>query len=649
MPATQGFVTTEAEDFRRLTKTALRQGRFNEVLTSFQNDPYAEDSESTYELVELALPLPEDDDRTSDLQVVPSLTSSSIIYEPPKNRSIQLLLSDWFIFEGLATVISAGALITLIAVLAKHDRQPQPGWSHLSLNSVIAWLTTISKACILFFVSEALGQSKWVWFAQDERPVKDIRAFDAASRGPYGALELVRTLRGKHFAVVGGLAVILAVAFEPFAQNLVQYYEGYITDANQNATVGGASYYGDYDDSFQMGAFLVSYTLRTNVYNTFFNTRPIPQYSCTSTNCTWDAVLSLDTMAHCADITEHLTQSCNDSLFEGGATNCTAHLLKSRLHAWASYYNSTEFSQALGFVVKTVDPSQAFVYTNTTTSAIQFINPEWSYPGIRWNATECTIEPIVRKFKASVRSNEYSEETIAIWSDRALVKLNQTESPVYLDLHPELAQANDTDYQWTFSPPWQKEFAQLNMPANTVFNYTLLAEKAIEKFLRIILTGHYWKNATDSGYAATAPDASLYAANEVLQGIHRDSNGWCNSRPVLEPGKFNCTIWNIAQAIGKTFRDSRDVTYGRVEVKVTHVRVQWPWIVLPVCVWALGTVALLGTIWKTRQRRAPRWKNDPLPLLFLYKDDEELKNHPERAKERPIPDLDTLKVRLHGD
>lgn len=55
----------------------------------------------------------------------------------------------------------------------------------------------------------------------------------------------------RHFAVVGSLAVILSLAFDPFAQNLVQYYEGKVTDTLNNATISSTSYYGNYGGQFQ--------------------------------------------------------------------------------------------------------------------------------------------------------------------------------------------------------------------------------------------------------------------------------------------------------------------------------------------------------------------------------------------------------------
>ncbi|RDW86098.1 DUF3176 domain-containing protein [Aspergillus mulundensis] len=597
------------------------------------------------------------EDQSSDIQVTTS--SVSTVHETASERSARMRISDWFVLEILATGVSAGALIALVAVLAKYDGKPQPDWYYMSLNSLISWLSTISRACILFFVSEALGQSKWVWFSQEEQPISNIRTFDSATRGPYGALELIWTLQGRHFAALGSLAVVLALAFDPFAQNLVHYYEGTVRDTSNTATISSSSYYGSHGGPFQVDAFPVEYALKTNVYNVFFSRDSetpwsIPRYGCPSTNCTWDSIVSLDARALCANITEHLTQSCDG--LSSDDINCTATLTKSQIDAWALPYDpDSEYAQAVGFVVKAVNSSQAITYTNTTTSAIQFVEPlksSGSSPGdpvIKWEATECTIEPVVRKFRASVRNNDYSEETLAIWSDRALVRMNYTEDPDYLGTSPDFAFTNDTDYQWHFYPPWSEELTHLKLRPNQSFIYTLSAEKAIAKFLRIIFTGYYWQNSTEYGYNSTDPEAALYASSDVLQSFHREGRSACDSRRCdVKLDRFNRTMSSVAQAIAKTFRDSQDTTYGHLEVTVTHIAVHWQWITLPIFVWVLGAVALFGTVWKTRRRRAPRWKNDPLPLLFLYQDGGEKEGDWERPRPRPIPDIDTVKVKLHG-
>jgi hypothetical protein len=51
---------------------------------------------------------------------------------------------------------------------------------------------------------------------------------------------------------------------------------------------------------------------------------------------------------------------------------------------------------------------------------------------------------------------------------------------------------------------------------------------------------------------------------------------------------------------------------------MTYVAVHWQWIALPILVWLLGIITLVGTILKSRRAVVPTWKNNVMPLLFIY-------------------------------
>ncbi|KAL3442812.1 hypothetical protein BJX65DRAFT_286140, partial [Aspergillus insuetus] len=78
-------------------------------------------------------------------------------HSKPK-QTITQRLNDSFAWEILMMALSAGNLIALVVILATRDDKPQQDRQYISLNSLISWLTTISRACILFSASEALGQ-----------------------------------------------------------------------------------------------------------------------------------------------------------------------------------------------------------------------------------------------------------------------------------------------------------------------------------------------------------------------------------------------------------------------------------------------------------------------------------------------------------
>ena len=67
---------------------------------------------------------------------------------------------------------------------------------HVTLNTFLAFFTTLTKACFMIAVAEALSQWKWNWFAAG-RPLNDFQTFDMASRGPWGSLLLLKMVRGR--------------------------------------------------------------------------------------------------------------------------------------------------------------------------------------------------------------------------------------------------------------------------------------------------------------------------------------------------------------------------------------------------------------------------------------------------------------------
>ena len=50
-------------------------------------------------------------------------------------------------------------------------------------------------------------------------------------------------VRARHFAIIGALATILAIGFDPFNQNLIHYYQHSVEDTGVPAYLASSSYY----------------------------------------------------------------------------------------------------------------------------------------------------------------------------------------------------------------------------------------------------------------------------------------------------------------------------------------------------------------------------------------------------------------------
>lgn len=64
------------------------------------------------------------------------------------------------------------------------------------------------------------------------------------------------------------------------------------------------------------------------------------------------------------------------------------------------------------------------------------------------------------------------------------------------------------------------------------------------------------------------------------------------------------------------------MTAGRALVSVAFVRVHWPWLTLSVLVWVSAAVTWIATLILPRAEKLRKWRNDILPLLFLYRGSE---------------------------
>ena len=93
---------------------------------------------------------------------------------------------------------------------------------------------------------------------------------------------------------------------------------------------------------------------------------------------------------------------------------------------------------------------------------------------------------------------------------------------------------------------------------------------------------------------------------------------------------YACNIYRFAKSLTKTLRDFSVDKYGQggdgnylvkgeALIPATFVSVQWQWILLPAAVWVSGFVTWAAIAFQTWRLRLPKWRDDLLPLMFLYR------------------------------
>ncbi|KAL4915650.1 hypothetical protein BDW62DRAFT_219218 [Aspergillus aurantiobrunneus] len=531
------------------------------------------------------------------------------------------LLTGW---DKLGLGLALAILIAIIVILRVYNGKQQPSWKWISLNTLLSWLSTVGKGCIVFPLSTGLSQLKWVWFSQRKRPLSDLRVFDNASRGIYGSAELLWALRMRHFAVLGAIAVLLAVGFEPFVQNLVHYSPGLVLDASQVSRLANAT---DYSSVGPLESasdnYYIEPTFKGNIYNSVFSTdrgRPwaIPQYMCPTGNCTWDPIASLAVRALCANVTSSLEESCErfeDSSSGVPYNNCTVSLP----NGTSAYYAGGDKTQAIALQVQ--PPSQPIVYTNATLPVIQRIEAVvasgkegWYIASEvrddpRYVATECSLEPIVRSVRASVNSSVYEETILAEW--------------IQGELWEDPQQPSHSGY--SLIPNWNE-----SLGVRPGQNFTLFPKShaTITLFMESLFSGDAYTSLMSLVFRPAGMQYASYATADIMEAFLYGNITGCVD---IANDRFGCAMRNVADAMSKSFRDEAflrngwdaDMTVGYTMANATIVHVRWQWLTLPLLVWLLGAVTWVGTEWKTRRGKLQKWSDNPLPLLFLYRSEDE--------------------------
>lgn len=121
---------------------------------------------------------------------------------------------------GLATCFTA---LTIAILSYMHDK-PQSHWKlSIAPNSLVAVFSTLAKSALLFPLAECIGQLKW-HYHEGARALSEIDEFDRAGRGPWGACTFIVKLgKSAPFTALGAFIIVLMLAFEPFAQQVITF------------------------------------------------------------------------------------------------------------------------------------------------------------------------------------------------------------------------------------------------------------------------------------------------------------------------------------------------------------------------------------------------------------------------------------------
>ncbi|KAG9254596.1 uncharacterized protein F5Z01DRAFT_81268 [Emericellopsis atlantica] len=233
--------------------------------------------------------------------------------------------------SSLAGVIATFA--GLVTLLAMFDGRPIFDWKSITLNTIVSTLSLILRAFLLYPIAECVGQWKWILFSRSKRSLKDFERIDSASRGPLGCLCLSWQRNVPWILRLGAVVSVLALAVDPFSQQLVQvetkvvkiqeqwekgdpgiptyspramsYRRGHLSKANETSPANESSdskvVHMEARPALSMaGAILKSLSSWDGLIVQGLN------YDCTDSKCTWPPFQTLAVCSRCQNVASQL-------------------------------------------------------------------------------------------------------------------------------------------------------------------------------------------------------------------------------------------------------------------------------------------------------------------------------------------------------
>lgn len=634
--------------------------------------------------------LSEEVGQTDDVEVSASLLLKRESFPNAKSRSNlaegnwatsvrQRLLCDTWFYELVAISISVTCLIAIGVVLSQFDQQSAPQFKYgLTLNAIVSILATGCKAGLIFSVASCISQLKWYWVQQNHRPLRDLQTFDDASRGFSGSIILLATFWARSLASIGAIITVLAVAFDPFVQQLLAYPVRTVPRASQAARIKQAAIFevsGDYDTI--ENSFTSAINAGIWADSSQFARNPI----CTTGNCTWPLFKSVGWCSKCEDVTSSVSISgCNfttakTSTRHNHARNhtwynerrkipCKLSLDKGRhmdLSSWGSvaWYRSPTYTvfdtsvptdaiwavhgittEEVPFKAKSVVENVTFngvenplsVFAHTSLKLLEERDPSKGLMVAR--GEQCVLSMCERKYNVTVSSGISSAIALSTnWGKIGFWDLRLNESiPGSYVYQVESPKGGDlVEIYWTAKPEGMRN---KSLTWNSgAFIYTNPAQSAFT-------FGGLWYQSIASRIQGSASAGWILNGEVVANDTNVISNtGWgrdgssikysSDAVEAISTKGLSAVVDSIAASLTRLGLDQSNVTLsGSVGMSEVYIHVRWKWLALPCLLEVAGVGFLTVTIIANRQRKVKVWKSSVDVLLYHGLEREVLHQHP---------------------
>lgn len=518
---------------------------------------------------------------------------------PPQERKTLVVglppwINDWWTLELASSVLSIGSTIAIVAILAQFDNKPLDSW-RLSIqpNTVVSVLSTVAKSSLFLAVAECISQQKWLYYHSPRlRSFGKFDLFDQASRGPYGAIQLLFSIKSLP-AILGALVTLLSLGMDPFTQQIISFQQESLNLGSNRAQVALSR---NYDTGRGGGGGVQSPTsfpltdnapedLQSAFYSGLFGSPLNPIYKCDAATCTWQEYSSLGVCSQCIDVSKTAKKNCTNLLITGSGSVCN-FTTPANFSLSVSHQATPHDSRAVLFgssslaVMPIGEETNQLLSLGTLKVPTDYDGTNLADQGLQ--VYDCSLRFCGKTYASLTFTNgTYTEAAPIEWD--------------FASIGPEWTTSSNQPYR-TFTPPVNLFNSTGNYTGNWTVN--LLDWDAISTYISQLLTTPSNTNTNDASF-----DKSI---NQAVWNLMYSS-------PDLPK-----TISNIATSMTNAIRNSEQGTTfaGTAFRDQIKIHVSWPWIILPVTVILGGNLLLLVTIVQSRRTRMPLWRSSSLAILY---------------------------------
>ncbi|KAJ9606320.1 hypothetical protein H2200_009281 [Cladophialophora chaetospira] len=555
------------------------------------------------------------------------------------------IFSDSWVPEIAAVIFSILCLIAIVITLAVFDKKARPQLTHhITFNTIISILATGTRSSLMYTTASILGQKKWTWFTSRPRRLRDMQTLDGASRGPLGSLNMLFGRIAASTASLGALITVLALAFDPFVQQLIDYPLKSKVVPSPNASTRRATFIPDLGNLAVPRFTAVKDAVALGTFSDNFPRNPV----CPTQNCTYPEVRSVSWCSKCEDVTgQGEITDCDrpidwdlGSYSDGQSkyTNCKISL--PGFEALSLFVNATrmdsewlEVSGTYQYVSQLLPLKKTNSNGTNTTSDFELqqrtvlhmaaigIEPGSGASGWYINTiTKCGISPCLNTYSVSVQDTREHTKLVNSRVYQSVLR-NLTNLSEDVSMSPLKAatcfELDDSPKNYTKVQPSISvvpSFVDTEHDSFCIFSWLLSSRYA---------ANYNWASPLDAWIdpIAQAISATVSFNSSVIGGLivsfDPDASPDSYFDHILYHGGLQSVLTNITDSLTSlNLEYSTETISGSIVEPVVFVRVRWQWITLPAILVAAAAISLIMAIVETRSNGAEVWKDSTLAVLY---------------------------------